>query len=272
MSFEDALLLAAKSHAGQQRRDGTPYIWHPIAVADLLRKAGFNEKYQVTGLFHDLLEDTGATEDEIAVFGADILEAVKCLTKEDGADEADYVERILRNEMATVVKAADRIHNLIDAVHGVSATHTKEARNFLGWYLKQSQKFYHGRFCQALDRVIGLAEASCQHDRDMVVIPDFDFREDFEPYIKREDRLHEERLSSTVGHDMPDLDQVDFFRINDDLYCRKVQDGNTMNPEKIWYLSDVGWIEVELNLWDYMEEIEGVTDEYLEQSGIKRSV
>ena len=65
MNFEDALQLATKKHAGQLRRDGTPYIWHPIAVAGLLRTAGFDEKYQVAGLFHDLLEDTDATEDEI---------------------------------------------------------------------------------------------------------------------------------------------------------------------------------------------------------------
>ena len=272
MNFEDALQLAAKKHAGQLRRDGTPYIWHPIAVAGLLREAGFNEKHQITGLFHDLLEDTDATGDEIAAFGADILEAVKCLTKESGIDEVNYVERILKNEMAATVKAADRIHNLLDAIHGAGATHAEEARSFLGWYLKQSQKFYRGRFCQALDKVIGLAETACHNDENTVIVPNFDFCEDFELYAKKEVRLREERLASTAGHDMPDLTQVDFFRIDDDLYCRRVQGGNTMDPEKIWYLSDVGWIEVDLNLWDYMEEIEGVTDEYLKQNGIKRSV
>ena len=80
--LEAALQFAAGKHAGQKRIGGEPYISHPMAVAELLRESGYDEEHQIAGLFHDLLEDTDATEDEIAAYGnLQILEAVKLLTK-----------------------------------------------------------------------------------------------------------------------------------------------------------------------------------------------
>ena len=69
--------------------------------------------YQLTALFHDLLEDTDATEEEIFdLGGARVLEAVRLLTKQEGYVMAEYVAGIRTNPIAFVVKAADRLHNL----------------------------------------------------------------------------------------------------------------------------------------------------------------
>lgn len=111
-----AIAFAAEKHANQKRKDGTPYIFHPLAVAELLKKYGYNIDYQVAGILHDVLEDTDATDEEVRAFGEDIYEAVKLVTRPKGADEAEYVKNILGNRMATAVKNADKIHNMCDIV------------------------------------------------------------------------------------------------------------------------------------------------------------
>lgn len=142
MDLNKALAFAAKKHEGQTRKDGTRYIYHPIAVAEYLKNHGFGINYQIAGLFHDLLEDTDATEDEIlALSNEDVLVAVKLLTK--GEDMASYIEEILENPIAKEVKNADRIHNLTDALNGKVT--------FARGYEKNTRQWYLGRFSKELD-------------------------------------------------------------------------------------------------------------------------
>lgn len=115
--YNQALEFATKKHEGQFRTGGLPYITHPVAVAEWLKNKGYDEKYIITGLFHDLLEDTDAKEEEILnIGGLEVLEAVKILTKYDGYIMDEYVSKIKNHPIARVVKAADRIHNLKCAV------------------------------------------------------------------------------------------------------------------------------------------------------------
>ena len=75
--FKKALEYAAAKHKGQYRKGGEAYITHPEAVARILRDKGFDEDYQIAGLFHDLLEDTDASEEEIeALGGPEVLEGI----------------------------------------------------------------------------------------------------------------------------------------------------------------------------------------------------
>lgn len=66
---ENALAFAAKKHEGQFRIGGLPYITHPVAVAGIVKEKGGDTDAVITALFHDLLEDTDATEEEILSFG-----------------------------------------------------------------------------------------------------------------------------------------------------------------------------------------------------------
>ncbi len=80
-----AYQYAEEKHRGQYRKGGEPYITHPLAVAKILREKGFGIDYQITALFHDLLEDTDASEEMIEKLGGkNVLKAVKLLTKSDG--------------------------------------------------------------------------------------------------------------------------------------------------------------------------------------------
>ena len=137
--YEKALSFATQKHKGQYRVGGAEYITHPMAVAEIVREKGKNIDCQIAALFHDLLEDTDATESEIFKFGnEEILKAVKLLTKQKGYDMAEYVAGIRQNEMAFAVKAADRLHNLRCAL----VTDTEFKRKYIfetvDWYLNFS--------------------------------------------------------------------------------------------------------------------------------------
>lgn len=149
--FSKALAFAAEKHAGQTRRDGSPYIYHPIKVAEILKEEGYGLNYQMAGILHDVLEDTDATEDEVRSFGEDVLAAVKLVTRPAGMEEVAYVEAILQNPIATAVKNADKIHNMIDIV---TAPDKKWAKK----YIQKVRKYYEGKFTPALDAAIAHAD------------------------------------------------------------------------------------------------------------------
>ena len=75
--YDNALRFAAEKHKGQFRIGGAEYITHPMAVAEIVRQNGYGIDVQIAALFHDLLEDTDATENEIlALSNENVLEAV----------------------------------------------------------------------------------------------------------------------------------------------------------------------------------------------------
>lgn len=140
-SLQQALEFAAAKHAGQVRKGGKPYISHPVEVAEILKKEGWGREVQITALFHDLLEDTDATEQEIEeIGGSEVLIAVKLLTKEPGYVMKDYIKGIRQNRIAFAVKAADRLHNLQSAVETGEEFKRRYILETLDWYLDFSPK------------------------------------------------------------------------------------------------------------------------------------
>ena len=136
-----ALAFATKKHQGQKRIGGDDYITHPIAVCELVKKGGYDENCQIAALFHDLLEDTDATEEEILTYAnAAVLEAVKLLTKEQGYNMAEYVGAIKENPIAFAVKAADRLHNLQCAIITDEEFKRKYILETVDWYLDFSSE------------------------------------------------------------------------------------------------------------------------------------
>jgi len=129
MSDSIALLIratafAADKHRDQRRKDAdaSPYINHPIALANVLaQEAGVTEvDVLIAALLHDTVEDTDTTAEElIAAFGFDIARIVlevtdnkalpKAERKQLQIDHARYLSRA-----AKLVKLADKICNLRD--------------------------------------------------------------------------------------------------------------------------------------------------------------
>lgn len=115
-----ALALATAAHAGQLRKDGSPYITHPQAVQEILAGYGFSEEVQAAALVHDVLEDTPVTPAELrATLGEKVLALVLPLTEEGALPREErnrlYVEAVRRAPAEVkAVFAADKVHNLND--------------------------------------------------------------------------------------------------------------------------------------------------------------
>ncbi len=116
--------MAKMAHAGQKRKDGSPYVTHCIAAADISVDIGLDEDSIIAALLHDVIEDTSLTHDDIAKqFGtavADIVEGVTKLTrvqytsKED--EQAENLRKMLlamsKDIRVILIKIADRLHNM----------------------------------------------------------------------------------------------------------------------------------------------------------------
>ena len=151
-----ALEFATQKHKGQFRKGGLDYITHPIAVANILKEKGYGEEEQIVGLFHDLLEDTDATEEQILALGGErVLTAVKLLTKTKGYQMSEYIAGIKSDPLAKMVKAADRLHNLRCAVVC--------SKEFKMRYLKESKEWYADFGDEILDAITVL-EQSLKND------------------------------------------------------------------------------------------------------------
>lgn len=139
--YDRALRYATEKHRGQFRIGGDEYITHPVAVSDKVKSWGYPVEYRIAALFHDLLEDTDATEAEIAELGGDsVLEAVRLLTKNKGTVMSQYIAGIKSNDMAFTVKKADRLHNLQCAVCADEKFKRKYIAETKEWYLDFSKE------------------------------------------------------------------------------------------------------------------------------------
>ena len=140
-SLSLALEFAKAKHKGQKRIGGDDYITHPIAVSQIVKEQGFDINYQITALFHDLLEDTDTTEEEILKYGnPEILAAVNLLTKKKGYVMAEYIGAIKENPIAFAVKTADRLHNLQCAIVADEEFKRKYILETVDWYLDFSHE------------------------------------------------------------------------------------------------------------------------------------
>ena len=109
-TLEDAIILAVKEHRGQVDKAGQPYILHVIRV--MLRLNSDVER--ITGVLHDVIEDTGHTVDTLREMGYpdEVLNALDCLTKRKNETYEDFIERVRVSPLARRVKIADLEDNL----------------------------------------------------------------------------------------------------------------------------------------------------------------
>lgn len=105
-----ALEIARKAHAGQVDKGGDTYIFHPVRVALHCR----TETEKIVALLHDVVEDTDVTLDDLRKEGFDteVLDALQCLTRIEGEDYMDFIQRVATNPLATQVKMHDLKDNM----------------------------------------------------------------------------------------------------------------------------------------------------------------
>jgi guanosine-3',5'-bis(diphosphate) 3'-pyrophosphohydrolase len=120
----DALEFAAHKHRDQRRKnlEASPYINHPIALANLLWQEGGVKRPAViaAALLHDTIEDTDTTREELRKrFGKTITDLVIEVTDDKSLDKATRKRLQIRHAPnlsrgAKLVKLADKICNLRD--------------------------------------------------------------------------------------------------------------------------------------------------------------
>lgn len=108
--LEKAILLAVKAHSGQKDKADSPYILHPLRVMQNMD----TESEMIVAVLHDVLEDTEITADDLRnnSFSEEILDAVQMLTKQEGEEYQEFIERIKQNPIARKVKLADIEDNM----------------------------------------------------------------------------------------------------------------------------------------------------------------
>ena len=130
----NALTMATRVHHGQDRRDGTPFVTHPVAVANLVASWGMDSKCVCAALLHDSVEDTSLTFGEIEEeFGKEVCSLVQGVTRvsklpeekvremhlmgfggfcRESGDLLRLLDACAGDWRIAVLKVADRLHNM----------------------------------------------------------------------------------------------------------------------------------------------------------------
>ena len=136
---DKAYRMAFDAHKSQKRKNGEPYIVHPIAVAIILAELRLDTETIIAGLLHDVIEDTHYTYEDIQEnFSTEVADLVQGVTKllqqqvgyakgsnEKTADEKQLIKQKIQAETyrkmfvsmakdirVIIIKIADRLHNM----------------------------------------------------------------------------------------------------------------------------------------------------------------
>jgi GTP pyrophosphokinase len=119
-----AYRFSERAHAGQTRKDGTPYVTHCVEVAKILAELQLDSVTVASGLIHDVVEDTVVSHADVErEFGPEVAQIVDGVTKighlpltssEDRQVE-NYRKLLLsiaKDARVILIKLADRLHNM----------------------------------------------------------------------------------------------------------------------------------------------------------------
>ena len=144
--IDKAVEYADVKHKRQKRKDGSPYIIHPLAVAEVVTEMGLDQDAVLGALLHDCIEDTDASHEEIEkLFSTTVAELVEGVTKLTRADfstsEQAQMENLRKMFMAmskdirvVLIKIADRLHNMRTMQYQTPEKQVKKCRETMDIY------------------------------------------------------------------------------------------------------------------------------------------
>jgi GTP pyrophosphokinase len=122
--IKKAFFTSMEAHKGMRRKSGEPYIYHPLAVAQIaVDEIGLGTTSIVSALLHDVVEDTELEVGDIARdFGPKVAKIIDGLTKISGvfeygtSQQAENFRKMLLtlsdDVRVILIKLADRLHNM----------------------------------------------------------------------------------------------------------------------------------------------------------------
>jgi len=127
--IQKAYSVAFHAHEGQERRDGSKYITHPLAVANILLDLKMDPDSICASLMHDVLEDCDVNKKNLnELFGSDVAEIVDGVSKLGKLDitsrsdrDANNLQKMMlamsKDARVILVKICDRLHNMRTIEH-----------------------------------------------------------------------------------------------------------------------------------------------------------
>ena len=164
-----AYAMARTAHEGQIRKDGTPYILHPLEVAGICAEMSMDEDAIIAALLHDTVEDTGIKLAQIQTsFNRDVSAMVDSLTKIKkidffarftGRDKASNQARNLQklfvamtsDSRVIAIKLADRLHNMRTLESMPDHKRQRISRETMEFYIPIARRLGFGQMTTELE-------------------------------------------------------------------------------------------------------------------------
>jgi (p)ppGpp synthase/HD superfamily hydrolase len=161
----DAIAFAIEAYNGVGVRPGKG-LPHAQGVADVLRRAGYDESTQVLALLHDVVEDTARTTDDVRkAFGNPMAEMVGALTEDPSIKRYSQRKRDLRCRSIAAgspvvdVALADKIASLRNALVTDSRVSDRKLRHYTVMLQLALSAGLAPALCKELDELIAQAAA-----------------------------------------------------------------------------------------------------------------
>ena len=151
--IDKAYRVADEAHRGQKRKSGEPYIIHPLCVAIILADLELDKETIISGLLHDVVEDTIMTTEELEQeFGSEVALIVDGVTKlgrlsysKDKVEEqAENLRKMFlamaKDIRVILIKLADRLHNMRTAKYWSPEKQKEKARETMDIYAPIAQR------------------------------------------------------------------------------------------------------------------------------------
>ncbi|MBO4776345.1 MAG: bifunctional (p)ppGpp synthetase/guanosine-3',5'-bis(diphosphate) 3'-pyrophosphohydrolase [Lachnospiraceae bacterium] len=157
-SIRAAYELAYSAHEDQLRKNGEPYIIHPLYVAIILADLQMDKETIIAGLLHDVVEDTVLTTADIeAKFGSEVAKLVAGVTKvtkdfkysskeEEQAVNLRNMFLVMAQDIRVIIiKLADRLHNMRTLEHMPPHKQYEKAKETMEIYAPFAQRLGIGK-------------------------------------------------------------------------------------------------------------------------------
>ncbi len=163
--LEKAFNLAVEAHKDQFRKSGEPYIIHPIAVAIILSEQELDFESIISGLLHDVIEDTKYDYDDIAkMFSPEIANIVDGVTKltamnytsreDEQAENYRKMFLAMSNDIRVIlIKISDRLHNMRTLEHMKREKQIEKATETRDIYIPLAQRLGMAKVKDELENI-----------------------------------------------------------------------------------------------------------------------